>query len=190
MGPLRLCRICQERTHRTIDCPRLPILRGGDLDAPVVGFRAWKVERRNGVVRLTSAYKDAAWNALQPTTAACDVGRGAGHGEAPALRCTCGLYAVYSFGAATTYAREDGVVHGAVLGWGRVYLHRDGWRAQHGQPICLALTEDRAPGTRLATEMGLRLVPAASIERYALEFGVSAAPIYEDVELQGPDAWR
>jgi hypothetical protein len=57
------------------------------------------------------------------TIAACDLRTG--H-AAPSLRCVCGLYACYSLRRAAFQAAGDEAVFGAVIGWGRMFLHEDG----------------------------------------------------------------
>jgi hypothetical protein len=62
-------------------------------------------------------------------------------GPAPALNCSCGIYATRTLrdpGSAwrsgPQYARH---VIGAVALWGRVVEHESGYRAQHARPVAL-----------------------------------------------------
>ena len=176
MGPWH-CGICRKDTHSTLNCPDLPIVRLGRTEAPIVGFRVWKTPPRNGPFRLRSIHKDMAWNTRSVTTAQCDL---RSKHTAPAMRCTCGLYASYSLRQAAAQGFGESTVVGAVLGWGRVYLHEDGWRAQHARVLCLTSIgavreEDRA----IAAAAGRPLIPSSVIETYACEFGLDGSRIYE-----------
>ena len=124
------CPVCGKDTHDLRSCPQLPIVKLADADAPLVGFRSWK----RGKTRLRSYFKDVAWNAAGPTKAMCDLHA---HHQAPALRCTCGMYACHSLRDAALHLHDPDFVAGAVLGWGRVFLHENGWRAEYAQVLCL-----------------------------------------------------
>jgi hypothetical protein len=136
--------------------------------------------------RLLSPYKDMAWNAIGPTTATCDL---QGRHHAPSLRCTCGLYACYSLRDAAPQALDEATVLGAVLGWGRAYLHANGWRAERAQPLCITyLGPPRKDNLFIARLTHLPLVSGASVERYALEFGVDGSVLYAQDGTPAPDA--
>ena len=176
MGP-RKCSLCGSDSHSMLKCPQMPIVKLGTADAPIVGFRAWKPRFAHGSVRLTSMYKDAPWNANRPTTASCDLRT---EHTAPALRCTCGLYACYTLRDTALYVSEEDSVFGAVLGWGRVFLHADGWRAQRAQVLALtSLGKPRAVELEVCAAAGLRLIPGDAVEAYAAEFGCDGAALYQ-----------
>ena len=163
MGP-RTCSLCGKDTHGMLDCPQLPIVRLGRAEAPIVGFRCWKARIANGRVRLTSIYKDAPWDAHRPMEAACDLRT---KHAAPSLR----QAAFLGFG--------EEVVFGAVLGWGRVFLHENGWRAQAAQVVCFtSIGLPREEDVAVAAAAGLPLVPSSAVETYAAEFGVDGAELY------------
>ena len=176
MGPRR-CELCGSDSHTMLKCPQLPIVRLGRAEAPIVGFRAWKPRFANGSVRLTSLYKDAPWNASRPTRAVCDFRY---KHMAPALRCTCGLYACYTLRGAALNVDSEDAVFGATVGWGRIYLHENGWRAQHAQVLCLT-SLGRATRAELdvCAAAGLRLIPADAVESYAAEFGCDGEALYQ-----------
>jgi hypothetical protein len=175
MGP-RKCSLCGKDRHEMLQCPELPIVKLGTAAAPIVGFRCWKARTANGSVRLTSIYKDAPWNARGPNDAACDLGT---QHTAPSLRCSCGLYACYSLREAAYRSIGDEIVFGAVLGWGRVYLHENGWRAQTAQVVCFtSIGLPRVRDLAVAAAAGLPLLPSSSVETYAAEFGVDGAALY------------
>lgn len=175
MGPIR-CALCRKDTHQTLSCPQLPIVQLGRAGAPIVGFRAWRPRLHGESLRLVSLYRDAPWNGNRPTTASCDI---RSNHAAPALRCTCGLYACHSLRAAALYVDVTDVVFGAVLGWGRVYLHENGWRAQHAQVLCFtSIGLPREEEIRVAAAAGLPLLPSSGVETYAAEFGVDGAALY------------
>ena len=176
MGP-RKCALCGKDTHEMRRCPQLPIVKLGPVDAPIFGFRAWRARVAKGSVRLTSLYKDAPWNAPGTTNASCDLRTA--H-TAPSLRCTCGLYACYSLRDAAFHGSGDEVVFGAVLGWGLMFLHEDGWRAEHAQVLCftsIGLPRDEDLAVSAAAQ--LPLVPSSSVERYAAEFGFGGRALYK-----------
>ena len=63
-------------------------------------------------------------------------------GPAPDAGCVCGLYEL--FAPARSRGRERlAVVHGAVVLWGRIELHRLGMRAEYARIVALALPNSR-----------------------------------------------
>lgn len=170
------CAVCGKDTHQALRCPELPIVKLGDAGAPLVGFRAWRADVDRAPLRLLSLYKDAPWSAKGPNKAACDVG--SPH-EAPALRCTCGLYACHSLRDAALNATGDEIFFGAALGWGTVYLHDNGWRAQYAQLLCFtSIGLPREQDHAIAAAAGVPLLPSSGVETYASEFGVGGAALY------------
>lgn len=105
---------------------------------PVLGWRAWRLERRGGGLRLVSLTRPDAWPPMDAMQARCDRGQ---HASTPAAACSCGIYA--------TREPEDlpragitgyGVaVVGAIAMWGRVVEHDSGARAQKAYPARLRL---------------------------------------------------
>jgi hypothetical protein len=64
--------------------------------------------------------------------------------KAPDPNCGCGLYAMHTIDVALEHAAVWGVtwVLGAVLGWGALEVHDDGWRAQHACVVALAIQRE------------------------------------------------
>lgn len=123
---------------------------------PVVGFRVWQahegllypagntVNRYNGP--LTRAWRREEVAECQP------VGRGLPCGSAPNEACTCGLHGMPRPQDAEFRSQDKRWVEierranaswprpfvlGAIVAWGRVVLHRKGFRAERARPIAL-----------------------------------------------------
>jgi hypothetical protein len=101
---------------------------------------------------------------------------------APAHNCMCGLYAHYHL--ETVLAQQDSLVNlnqentllCAVVGWGRVELHRDGFRAQHMRLVGMATRRDGGDCLeleKLAARYAVRLVSLNQLPVLASEHGVS-----------------
>ena len=96
---------------------------------PVVAWRAWRLSMRRGQPRLRPIRDARAWRPLLPTTATC------GHRRlhrAPALQCTCGLYAMKD--AEPLQRAPSPAAIGTVALWGRVVEHELGYRGEFGYP--------------------------------------------------------
>ncbi len=130
-----------------------------DAIDPLIGFRIWRGSRLPDRPRLSSAHHPTSWPTDGPLRATC-LPWGSlvplAH-PAPAPRCGCGLYAFGSSEALDRYLGNLSVpqmfgedlfyVAGVVLGWGRVALGADCWRAELGRPAGLlsaAFTGDPA----------------------------------------------
>lgn len=104
---------------------------GGAGEAPLIagkihGVRGWTL--LGG--RLCAAVHADEWAAAgRPTRATCRAS--AGH-RSPAKHCGCGLYGTHPWAAETM-----GGVVGVIEAWGRVELHRTGFRAERARPIAL-----------------------------------------------------
>ncbi|MFN8161714.1 MAG: hypothetical protein U0R52_11805 [Solirubrobacterales bacterium] len=140
---MRGLRAARAATHRPAGPP---------LFAPgrLFGVRGWRiVKREQGALRL-GGYRAEPWQADgRSTWARCIAGSGHPGGEAaPAGGCTCGLYAMHPWAigdewpwadlAASGPAAELGAI-GIVEAWGKVQVHREGFRAQYARPVRLAL---------------------------------------------------
>jgi len=123
------------------------------------GVRKWTPRQgEGGVIRLGGCYEHQTWEtAGQSTWARCRAGEGHPAGErAPAGGCTCGLYAMHPraisrqpgwSGKSLTMVTLNGPLEvvGIVEAWGRVQVHREGFRAEHARPVALLLIgPDRA----------------------------------------------
>jgi hypothetical protein len=105
---------------------------------PVLGWRAWRLERRGEGLRLVSLTRDDAWPALRPMRACCEQ---APHAAVPSVGCSCGLYAMRDpegLAQAGVGAFNASVV-GQVAMWDRVIEHESGARSQTAYPARLRL---------------------------------------------------
>lgn len=160
--------------RRRVAAPAVPTAAAHDVPPPpretvtrtgkALGFRSWKLEGYN----LFSANEHfGGWKVGSPTEATCKGGRhsilaryAAHRGmplppieeteaethAAPDPACHCGLYALHAPEFMSRWHQgEPLMVHGAVLGWGRLEVHHEGWRAQYAQPVMLAFDGDRQP---------------------------------------------
>jgi len=117
--------------------------RGRDEDVPlsiepVIGWRVWRLVRRQGVLTLTAMTAQEPWPPKEVMHAIC---RRAAH-PAPAPICTCGLYAAGSpkdLAHAGVYGYADVCVVGAIAMWGTVVEHQRGARSSNAYPARLAL---------------------------------------------------
>jgi hypothetical protein len=154
----------------------------------VVGYRFWRVAQADdGLVLLPQNPRGEAWRKDGPTEASChfyvDSPRGREwHGlEVPSRLCDCGLHAYYRHETAMWTAvrtplaveqRELSTVVGAVVGWGRVIPHKEGWRAQYARIVGIS---DGPHGPSLcrdiATAYGVPLIQPEMLRSFALEYG-------------------
>jgi hypothetical protein len=142
--------------------------------AAYVGFRHWHVEhgRLFSIGRHplddvdcpsgAGAFGRIEWPVSGLTALPCR------DGPAPALDCSCGVYATSDLrdpGAAWRsgphYARH---VIGAVALWGRVVEHETGYRAQHARPIALL---EGYGARRVADAYGVPLLSADQLVVFA-----------------------
>ncbi len=86
----------------------------------------------------------------------------------PTRRCSCGLYARHD----PPFVPGAGWVLGAVVAWGRLEVHHDGFRAEQARVVAFAAPEAHdEPLDALAAAYGVRVVPPAGLVEYASEFG-------------------
>lgn len=154
-----------------------------DAVRPVVGYREWVLVGDE----LYSPLARTPWHAgamraecVPSCRDATGLWRaGAPHsGPAPDHGCVCGLYAL--FAPARPRGRERlAVVHGAVVLWGRIELHRLGMRAEYARIVALALPGSRrhaAPVIAMARLLGVAAVPACDLTAAALWHGDALEP--------------
>jgi hypothetical protein len=145
-------------------------------EKPLVGFRIWRGGPLRGEPRLSSAHQLGRWPRGADARATClpwDRPVPPTH-AAPDPGCACGIHAFFSRDLLEAYLSELRppralgerlfYVAGVVLGWGRVAVGVDGWRAEWGRPAAL-LRRDAPPEV------------AEWTERAALRYGV---PVVED----------
>src|SRR5579884_1748283 len=108
-------------------------------DSPILGFRAWRLHA--GSLWPVRDSARCSWP-LGDVRASCEAWErdiSLGHAApAPGQSCVCGLYAYHEL---EVLERElmDGVdVWGAVLGWGRVEVHQDGFRSEWQRPVVVS----------------------------------------------------
>jgi hypothetical protein len=143
-----------------------------DLAAVVVAFRSWRLAGG----RLVSPFFPCSWQGRVMHATCFDANRVLTHGvgwldephESPHQACQCGVYAYYSPGPRSWFG-EAYWCEGVVSAWGRLVVHRDGFRAEHARVEALAV-----PG-------GLERLGAAQVHRAADELGV---PVVEHEELE------
>ncbi len=144
---------------------------------PVVGFRRWIPTGSGALLSTTEALSGGdravlapqarrAWaRAAAAAQAWCSARGRAGLCDQPAA-CACGLHA-YS---APRHWHEHGFVHGAVVAWGRIVVHEDGFRAQYARPV--AFLESPAEWLRpIADRYGVPVLGEAELVRYAAWHG-------------------
>jgi hypothetical protein len=113
---------------------------------PVVGWRIWRLERVNGVLKLGSVTRPDIWPPNRSMRARCFRHQG------PSVGCTCGLYAASSPEnlARSGMLTAASCVVGAIAMWGTVVEHARGARSQYAYPARLRLV----CGECLAAGMG------------------------------------
>lgn len=81
-----------------------------------------EIEMAKKIWRDTSPYTAMPWDVLPDRH------------EAPHPSCGCGLYALHRPPSRSSHERY---VEGAIIGYGRMEVHRDGWRAEKAKIIAL-----------------------------------------------------
>jgi hypothetical protein len=128
---------------------------------PVVGWRAWRLDRIGGALALRSVTRPDHWPAREAMVATCVEHRA---WTAPDERCTCGLYAAASpEQLARSGVLGEGIsVVGTVSMWGRMILYTLGARSRFAYPArlrlvcgrCLALGAGAVTPVRVLGEHG------------------------------------
>jgi hypothetical protein len=121
--------------------PELPDVEIPDLVGPIIGWRAWSVERIGAIARLRSVvYDKTLWPPHRYLVATCD-DEGPDH-VVPEEHCSCGIYAALNrsmlvemaYGA---YSARDFKVIGEVALSGKVIIGEYGYRAAKARPVHL-----------------------------------------------------
>jgi hypothetical protein len=105
---------------------------------PVLGWRAWRLQRIGGVLTLCSLTRPDGWPPKEPMDAKCANHRGT---SVPSEGCTCGLYAAATpedLGRSRILNPGTCVV-GAIAMWGTVVEHDRGARSRFAYPARLRL---------------------------------------------------
>lgn len=162
------------------------------VDMPLVGFRAWDSANEQLAHRLTPfspvrytptnfhlgsiGVGHCNWKLRGPMPRAeCKVsGDNAvnphSSQETPGFNCSCGYYACKTL---NTAGHQGGAVKGAVLLWGKVIEHDDGYRAEYAQIIAL-LEHDNSH--YFESETGIPCLSPTNLMKYAAEFGALKTP--------------
>jgi hypothetical protein len=172
---------------RTIDCQICTPWEKVIASQPVIGFRGWSVSSRTEWIKTTPFSKphqvvagvvidnaggggSGVWKGREKAQARCLLHQHA----APERTCACGFY-VYK---QPSYVRSDnyGQVSGAVVCWGKLIEHPEGFRVEWAQPICITLPDYRNPSDQaiakaVAKALELPLIPYKDLVAYASEFG-------------------
>jgi hypothetical protein len=143
-----------------------------DLAAAVVAFRSWRVAGE----RLMSPFIPCRWEGRVMHAACYDANRTLTRGvgwldephASPHQECQCGIYAYHAPGPRSWFG-EAYWCEGVVSAWGRLVVHRDGFRAEHARVEALAVPA------------GLERMGAAEVHRVAAELGV---PVIAHDELE------
>lgn len=146
-------------------------------EMPVVGFRAWGCSQSFKLgwgrkSRLKSTGVAGEWSA-GVNTAKCI------HNShvAPDEHCACGFYVLTDLDEVDKHVgMNDGVVVGAVMGWGRVIQHgTEGWRTQYARIVGLLdakFSKQQDKVTReVAQQYDLEVYSRDALETYVREWG-------------------
>jgi hypothetical protein len=115
-----------------------PPLPGPLSVEPVLGWRVWRLVRRDDCLTLLAVMRSDEWPAREAARARCHAHPGT---PAPSGSCSCGLYAATSpeaLAASQVFTDATSVV-GAVAMWGTVVEHTRGARAENSYPARLRL---------------------------------------------------
>ena len=146
-------------------------------EMPVVGFRAWGCSQsfKLGWGRKTRLKSTGVAGEWSPgiNTASCN---GSTH-TAPDENCACGFYVLTNLDEVENHVGiNDGVVVGAVMGWGKVIQHgTEGWRTQYARILGLLdvkFSKQQDKVTRdVAEQYGLEIYGREALETYVKEWG-------------------
>jgi hypothetical protein len=155
------------------------------LAGTILGARAWTLlgAGDGGRPLLGSMASSSYWPPGAPLRSRCDrAGTDPAH-RAPAGECGCGIYAWHPSRAAASPQFADGAlwtdaerpthVAGVIEAWGRIEVHRDGFRAERARPVTLFVDPAAAPEHRHV------------IERLAAAYGASMIQIAGASDFQG-----
>jgi hypothetical protein len=115
-----------------------------DLASPVVAFRSWRISGG----RLVSPFIPCRWDGRVMHAECFDANRTLTRGtgwlaephSSPDPRCQCGIYGYFAPGPRSWYG-EAYWCEGVITAWGRIEVHRDGFRAEHARVEALAAPE-------------------------------------------------
>ena len=139
-------------------------------DEKIVGWRRWKLALGRPVPgELYSLVTGQPWERGVNEAVCRSTLRYSGVPDhnAPGAACKCGFYANYAVDLGQVF---HGWAIGAVLGWGNLQVHGDGFRAQYAEVLCLV---DGPTGVGVAAERyGVPVLDPDMARAYALEHGI------------------
>jgi hypothetical protein len=150
-----------------------------DLAGAVVAFRSWRVAGE----RLMSPFIPCRWEGRTMHARCFDANRRLTHGvgwldephDSPHEACQCGIYAYHTPGPRSWFG-EAYWCEGVVSAWGRLVVHRDGFRAEHLRVEAVAVP-DRVRGRgadqvrRAAAALGVPVIEHEGLEAFAAALG-------------------
>lgn len=146
---------------------------------PALGFRVWSYSRDSGILALCPvAYSNHHWKP-GVNRAFCAKGPGGGWRShaAPAKGCTCGLHIYHKVETCNYFSGS--LLHGVVIGWGKIALHPDGFRAQYARILALGCNDDTPMvATEIAQRYRVPLIPTDKLQSFGDRFGKSYAEEY------------
>jgi hypothetical protein len=159
--------------------------------SPAIGFRVWRIDEQLTGPRLTSPNRYTTWLPDAPVRARCIDESGApiltkAHRKEPQVAppiegCTCGIYA-YHEPVQMVSSITSHLVGGAILAWGRLTIHPEGFRAEFARPLALCYPHMFLAGStavqlaRLADRYRLPVLDVSHVDVFAAEFGERYSP--------------
>lgn len=103
--------------------------------------------------------------------------------DAPHKDCECGLYAWHGINRI-----QGNMVAGAVMGWGKVVSHHDGFRAERAEIVALSYSDEMTYGDvktlrKIAQDNGIVVCEFEQLENVGSEFGT---PVPEELRPAKP----
>ncbi len=143
----------------------------------VVGFRSWVLTGSGELLSTGEAFNGGSAGEPPPAARrAWTSPAGVAHAHCArhevggmcreAAWCVCGLHAFTE----PRHWERSGLVHGAIVAWGRIVVHDRGFRAEHARPIAF-LDQPCAWFDRLLARTPLPALPAEELRAYAAWHG-------------------
>lgn len=176
------------------------------LDHAVLGFRQWNIGD-DGL--QATVYSESTWQPGVNTATCgndddwcCEECSGpydewlASHQQrkhqAPDAECGCGLYAWHTLDMLKSKQSGDQrTIYGAVAGWGKVFAHNTGWRAEKARILAVSTTAEselRQGFARLVADM--YKVPLVPFDMLQLEGARHAGAIPNDMIPAAPEVTK